>query len=216
MAVAVAVACPCHDRTCGRVLVRPACSPITYSDPDQCLPGFGLCEVYKSGQNQFTIGAYGPYEAAMSLDPTGNVTMLYTNNAAPCPGSSTVYSATITFQCNPSLSPPQGVPAYVREDASQCHVYLRWTTAYACPKSVSGSTIALSLGSIILVLLFVPLTVYIILGAIIQSVYQGAKGLDRLPNREFWGAVLTNIRFGFLCVFCPWRHSYGGSTPQLR
>ncbi|KAG0358422.1 hypothetical protein BG005_002414 [Podila minutissima] len=106
-------------------------------------------------------------------------------------------SAVITFICDRSATDVKVAPtftSYVDGVAS-----FTWKTEHACPIHTELPTApGMSGFSIFLTVLVVFAVIYVVLGAIYNHQVYGAKGLDLLPNLDFWrdfpGLVVDVVR----------------------
>ncbi|XP_075264093.1 uncharacterized protein LOC142355980, partial [Convolutriloba macropyga] len=66
----------------------------------------------------------------------------------------------------------------------------------ACPSSggING-------GGIFLIIYFVSIALYLIVGVCYKAFYKGARGTEMLPNTEFWLMVPGLIRDGCLYIY---------------
>eukprot|EP01120_Amphizonella_sp_Union-15-10_P016807 TRINITY_DN908_c0_g1_i1.p1 TRINITY_DN908_c0_g1~~TRINITY_DN908_c0_g1_i1.p1 ORF type:complete len:253 (+),score=39.12 TRINITY_DN908_c0_g1_i1:55-813(+) len=72
---------------------------------------------------------------------------------------------------------------------------------YGCPVGGSGSDSGISLGSILLILLFVGITVYIIAGVLFNKFKKGESGMALVPNVEFWTKLPGLVKDGAVFLF---------------
>ncbi|XP_018322197.1 uncharacterized protein LOC108734927 [Agrilus planipennis] len=56
----------------------------------------------------------------------------------------------------------------------------------------------LSTGSVLLIIFFVCLTVYLVGGVLVLHFLRGARGKEMIPNYEFWSGLPSLVRDGFL------------------
>lgn len=69
-----------------------------------------------------------------------------------------------------------------REKESECFYLFELDTDIVCPIKVA----TISVGSVLLILLFVLVAVYLMGGFIYQRMFVGAKGFDQFPHRGMW------------------------------
>ncbi|KAF8935102.1 hypothetical protein BGZ52_001447 [Haplosporangium bisporale] len=106
-------------------------------------------------------------------------------------------SAVITFICDKSATDVKVAPtftSYVDGVAS-----FTWKTEHACPIHTELPTApGMSGFSVFMTVLFVFAVIYVVLGAVYNHQVYGAKGLDLLPNLDFWrdfpGLVVDVVR----------------------
>ncbi|XP_062522522.1 uncharacterized protein LOC134197252 [Corticium candelabrum] len=77
------------------------------------------------------------------------------------------------------------------------HYNFLLTSYYSCPRR-SGKKLAISGGSIFLILLFVLLISYFVLGVLFQKYRRDASGKELIPNYQFWSSLPGLVKDGFL------------------
>ncbi|BFY98710.1 hypothetical protein BsWGS_01750 [Bradybaena similaris] len=88
--------------------------------------------------------------------------------------------------------------------------YLNFTSQACCPVSGHHSQSSISIGSLIIIIFFTLLVLYIVLGTVFQVSVMKAQGRERIPNVSLWSTIPGLIRDGFLFTFTCGRHSgYG-------
>ncbi|XP_013390628.1 cation-dependent mannose-6-phosphate receptor isoform X1 [Lingula anatina] len=90
------------------------------------------------------------------------------------------------------------------DPAGSAQYYMTLTSKYACP-GVSGGGI--SAGSVLLIVFFSLVVVYILAGMAVMKFGKGAAGRELIPNYSFWKGLPFLIRDGIMFVV-------GGCKPK--
>ncbi|KAG0253053.1 hypothetical protein BG011_006588 [Mortierella polycephala] len=94
-------------------------------------------------------------------------------------------STIITFICDTTILDEKVGPALTKYENDV--VYMSWKSVHACPKMVQlPTTEGMSGFSVFLTVFFALGLTYIVVGAVYNHQVYGAKGLDLLPNIDFW------------------------------
>ncbi|KAF9423046.1 hypothetical protein BGZ94_008414 [Podila epigama] len=94
-------------------------------------------------------------------------------------------SAVITFICDRSVTDVNALPTLT--SSADGVVKFNWKTVHACPVHTELETApGMSSFGIFMTALFIFGLIYLILGALYNHQVYGAKGLDLLPNLDFW------------------------------
>ncbi|XP_012940679.1 uncharacterized protein LOC101852490 [Aplysia californica] len=109
--------------------------------------------------------------------------------------------AIVSYVCVEHLTQPR-FTAYGKNDSSPGSNYLfQLESMCACENAcLPDESEGLSAGSVLLIVFFVLLFVYLVLGTIHGKVSRNATGLEMLPNYEFWTGLPGMIREGIVCV----------------
>eukprot|EP00808_Paulinella_micropora_P030075 g69078.t1 len=123
------------------------------------------------------------------------------NPPFPCYPLGTVRRATVQLTCVPGASPPT-TPLVVAEP-STCNYLISIPSKYGCPApkggwKVEGDVKVLSAGSVILILLFPVICLYLLLGILYKSKVQGTSGVESIPNIDFWRQVPELVKDGII------------------
>lgn len=143
--------------------------------------------------------------AAFSFDGL-NVKISYTSQDG-------IRSSSVLLVCDPNAAVPTlDVQGEVGTNLYQMTV----TSSAACTVPVPDhlkSGAGISAGSVLLIIFFVLLAVYLIAGAVYMKVRNQATGKDLVPNRGFWTAIPGLIADGVLCTLSICRK--GSSNPKF-
>ncbi|KAG0342785.1 hypothetical protein BG004_005590 [Podila humilis] len=106
-------------------------------------------------------------------------------------------TAVITFICDKSVTDINAVPTFVSHIDGVAS--FTWKTEHACPYHTALPVASGMSGfGIFMTVLFVFAAIYVVLGAAYNHQVYGAKGLDLLPNLDFWrdfpGLVVDVVR----------------------
>lgn len=104
-------------------------------------------------------------------------------------------SIRIEILCDKSVS---GIPTNIELLEPTCeplkeYYTFRFSHKAGCPSGSSG----LSAGSIMLIIIFVSLAVYIIAGIVINAAIRKKTGIEMIPNISFWMGFPSLIKDGF-------------------
>lgn len=152
-------------------------------------PNAGVIQVDKKLQKTTVIGKYTHTQAIGGSDW---VMLIYTNGEkydAHC--NKEERKAIIMISCDRNVKVSKlEVGLEEREKEEDCFYLFELDTSSLCPVIESK----LSTGSIILIIGFSLLAVYLVGGFLYQRVIVGAKGVDQFPNYAFW------VEFGNLAA----------------
>jgi len=167
------------------------CTPFSIPTPPGCKNAM-VCQV------SFSV-AYiaGTKDSTFSVDSEGNVVILY-GGFKDTKGHTR--QTKITLKCDQSTNGTKPASFTETKPSSQSSVYIgTFTSKYACAKG--GSSGGLSVGSILLIIFFPLVVVYVIIGILINRYGRGIESMpELLPNHSFWadfpflvkdGAVFT-------------------------
>ncbi|XP_034409748.1 cation-dependent mannose-6-phosphate receptor [Cyclopterus lumpus] len=160
------------------------------------VPGAGVIQ-YESKKTKPTV--IGMYNATQAIGGSDWVMLIYTNGDsydAHC--SKETRKAMIMISCNKKVDMGQmNVVVEDRERGQDCFYLFELDSSAMC--EVLDSRI--SAGSIILIIGFCLLAVYLIGGFLYQRLIVGAKGMEQFPNYAFWVEVgnLTADGCDFVC-----------------
>ncbi|XP_072534874.1 cation-dependent mannose-6-phosphate receptor [Salminus brasiliensis] len=145
--------------------------------------GAGLIQKDKTGKNTL-IGSYTDTQAIAGSDW---VMLIYKSGEKydkHC--SNEERRALIMMSCNRSAVEAQlSVIREQREKNSDCFYLFELDSSALCPVIPSK----ISTGSILLIIGFSCLTVYLIGGFLYQRLVVGAKGVEQFPNYAFWSEI---------------------------
>jgi len=133
-------------------------------------------------------------------DPKAGVMVTYAG--APAPDNQLV--GTIQFKCEATVA-ATGTIVNVAATTNQLNFNLTWTaTKYGCPGAGPGpvTNTGLTGGSWFLIVIFaILLPVYLIAGIAYKALREGARGVEMIPNLEFWKGLPGLVKDGVLYVF---------------
>ncbi|KAL8597674.1 hypothetical protein ACOMHN_012641 [Nucella lapillus] len=94
--------------------------------------------------------------------------------------------AVILFTCDPYATDETALRMLEEQTelTSNCYYLFELAHPQVCGSASSGSF--LSIGSIIIIVFFCLTCVYLIAGGLYQRFILGAKGIEQIPNYEFW------------------------------
>lgn len=99
--------------------------------------------------------------------------------------------AHIMFTCDPTLDTP--VPKVLEENNQSndsCYYLFEFAGKDFCPpKDVDIFSSGVSAGSVIVILFALAVSCYLVFGCLYRRIVVGAKGMDQVPNLEFWQNV---------------------------
>ncbi|XP_006819516.2 cation-dependent mannose-6-phosphate receptor-like [Saccoglossus kowalevskii] len=101
--------------------------------------------------------------------------------------------AVIMIVCDPDiLEGPATIIAENADKDSECYYLFEISSSVACTSGLSESSSSssggggISVGSIISIIFFTLVGLYIIVGFLYQRLVVGAKGMEQIPNLSFW------------------------------
>ncbi|XP_039973545.1 cation-dependent mannose-6-phosphate receptor [Xiphias gladius] len=159
------------------------------------VPGAGVIQVDSkgTGKKPTVIGTYNTTKATGG----SNWVMLFYKNGDACDArcAKEKKKATVMIFCNRRMD--MGQLELVLEDREDCFYQFKLDSSAVCP----GLQSKLSTGSILLIIGFSLLAVYLIGGFLYQRLIVGAKGMEQIPNYAFWveAGNLTADGCDFVC-----------------
>ncbi|ORX77463.1 mannose 6-phosphate receptor domain-containing protein [Basidiobolus meristosporus CBS 931.73] len=153
----------------------------------------GVGSFYRADVKGYSIGKANtkPFVKEQNL-------MLKYVDGDECPGSQKTRTSMIFFECDNSVK-GQGEPEFLAEH-DNCVYMFRWKTPAACPV-VQQSGKKLGGGAIFAIIMSVLAGVYLIGGIIYKRVVLGQRGLNQLPNAEYWRAIGNFVKNLFRMAF---------------
>lgn len=162
------------------------------------IPGAGVVQIdSKKTENKPTV--IGMYDSTQAIGGSDWVMLIYTNGDrydAHC--SKEKRKAMVMISCDRKMDEGQmKVVLEDRERLQDCFYLFELDSSAVCPALESH----ISTGSIILIIGFCLLGVYLIGGFLYQRLIVGAKGMEQFPNYAFWVEVgnLTADGCDFVC-----------------
>uniref|UniRef100_A0A4W5QN57 Cation-dependent mannose-6-phosphate receptor n=1 Tax=Hucho hucho TaxID=62062 RepID=A0A4W5QN57_9TELE len=147
--------------------------------------GAGLVQINHTDDKFETV--LGLYTATRAIGGSDWVMLIYSNGTrydTHC--SKEMRKAIVMISCNRGVEMGKlEVVLEERERETDCFYLFELDSSAVCPALPSQ----LSSGSIILIIGFVLLSVYLICGFLYQRLIVGAKGLQQFPNYVFWTQV---------------------------
>ncbi|XP_063712397.1 cation-dependent mannose-6-phosphate receptor-like [Symsagittifera roscoffensis] len=116
-------------------------------------------------------------------------------------GSSIKRGINITYTCDQST--PE-LPFTVGQNELEVDTYyypFAVTGSGACLQDIGGGGGGLTGAGIFLIIYFVSIAIYLIAGICYKALYKGARGMEMIPNTEFWMMVPGLIRDGCLFIY---------------
>uniref|UniRef100_A0A8D3AKI9 Cation-dependent mannose-6-phosphate receptor n=1 Tax=Scophthalmus maximus TaxID=52904 RepID=A0A8D3AKI9_SCOMX len=161
------------------------------------VPGAGVVQVDKGTEKKTTV--IGVYNATQAIGANDWVMLIYRNgDAYNAHCSKEKRKAFVMISCNRKVDMGQlEVLSEEREREQDCFYLFKLDSSAVCPDVQSK----LSTGSILLIIGFCLLAVYLIGGFLYQRLIVGAKGMEQFPNYAFWVEVgnLTADGCDFVC-----------------
>ncbi|XP_070692089.1 cation-dependent mannose-6-phosphate receptor [Pempheris klunzingeri] len=150
------------------------------------IPGAGLVQVdSKKTESKPTV--IGTYNATQAIGGSDWVMLIYRNGDkydGHC--SKEMRKAIVMISCNRKIDMGQlEVVLEDREREQDCFYLFELDSSAVCPPLQSQ----ISTGSIILIIGFCLVAVYLIGGFLYQRLIVGAKGMEQFPNYAFWVEV---------------------------
>lgn len=159
----------------------------------------GAGVIQKENNQKKTTTVVGRYNSTQAIGGSDWVMLIYTDGERydhHC--SNEMRKAIVMISCNRNTD--MGKLEVVVEDRARerdCFYLFELDSSAVCPPVESR----LSAGSIILIIAFCLLTVYLIGGFLYQRLIVGAKGMEQFPNYAFWVEVgnMTADGCDFVC-----------------
>ncbi|XP_019724562.1 cation-dependent mannose-6-phosphate receptor [Hippocampus comes] len=150
------------------------------------VPGAGVIQV-EGQKTEKKVTVIGMYNATEVIGGSDYVWLVYGNGEkydTHC--SQEQRKAILMIFCNRNLNVGQlEVVQENREREQNCFYQFKIESSAVCP----ALEYKLSTGSILLIIAFCLLTVYLIGGFLYQRLIMGAKGMEQFPNYAFWTEV---------------------------
>ncbi|KAK7116229.1 uncharacterized protein [Littorina saxatilis] len=190
------------------------CQPVNI--PLNCANA-AVCESYSSSNDTFNLATYvnNPFNTTALPMGEGFGTNYGSGEIYNTTNTTCTLRTVMTFVCNASASwdisqknePFLSVPVKPSINFTQgpklCTYSIKFDFAGACPVSPPGGPVSqLSAGSVLLLIFFVSLIMYFVLGCFINIV-RGKVGQDIIPHQTFWTAlpvyIMDGIQFALTC-----------------
>lgn len=160
------------------------------------IPGAGIVQMdHKKTETKPTM--IGTYNLTQVLGGSQWVMLTYRNPSTYEHCTKQMSQAIVMITCNTNTEGSLKVLQENKERESDCIYLFELESSAMCPTPQSR----LSTGSILLIIAFCLLIVYLIGGFLYQRLVVGAKGLEQFPNYAFWVEVgnLTADGCDFVC-----------------
>lgn len=161
------------------------------------VPGAGVIQKNTKSEEKPTV--IGSYNSTQAIGGSDWVMLIYSNgDAYDSHCNKEPRRAIIMISCNKNTEIGQlKVVVEDRERKSNCFYLFELDSSAVCPPVQSQ----LSAGSILLIIGFCLVAVYLIGGFLYQRLIVGAKGMEQFPNYAFWVEVgnLTADGCDFVC-----------------
>ncbi|XP_064648078.1 uncharacterized protein LOC135500491 [Lineus longissimus] len=177
------------------------CNPFT----EQTCNNVAVCEstVDASGSTSFTTPA-GTQDSATFTTTGGQLKIVYKTRPTEFN-----YQTTVTLKCDASLT---GSPKFDIAGAVTFNtVEMTMTHASLCA-IVEGGGGGLSIGSILIIIFFVGIIVYVAAGIVFMVFVKKESGPKIVPNVNFWTALPGYVKDGVLFVYNSVRGNRGEYT----
>lgn len=176
----------------------------SFSETSACTSVSG-CQLMAGLKTGYPIGTQD--SATFTTDPlTGNLNINY--RATDISGGLRYLS--INLVCDRTADPGT---LSVFGEATTSHYGMTLTSVHCCPTKGPGPhgtvSVSLSAGTVLTIVFFATLFVYLTVGLMVQKFARKASGRELFPNINFWAALPGRIKDGFVFAFtCGRRGSY--------
>lgn len=143
------------------------------------------CQISELGGIAYNIG--DAKKVAFSFDGTDVIGTYSSENG--------LRASIVKYKCDPSVDPPKYSISGETSPGSMKYGFTI-TSRAACPGG-AGAAGSISAGSILLIVFFMVLFVYLVTGVIFNRVYRQKSGREVIPNVTFWTALPGLIKDGF-------------------
>jgi len=192
------------------------CGPLATSYSANCNNGAGCQQWGSSAASTASIGSANTatFQAAKTPGDHGRgITVEFTDGTIDTI-TGNPRKMEIDFSCK--VGSGDGLPQFVNEDP-KLHYNFLWVTEYACGPLPSGSATVISVGSILLIIFFCLLVLYVVVGLLVNKFYFKKEGLDIIPQKDFWFALPFLVKDGVMFIVHKIKglRGGGGSTPAF-
>lgn len=117
---------------------------------------------------------------------------------------------TVLLECTPSAKDMSVL--YAPKEVSMTEVHLTLFSKLSCIQQIYEVE-ERGFFSTFFLIIFILLLIYLVCGMVYQYFFVGARGLELLPNYDFWQKVWISIKLGFIyikngCKVIPTDESY--------
>lgn len=168
---------PCSAGTCGTI------------------NGVSICQTQLTpAGNSFINGYFNT--STFSGEPEKNLVLTYTGDTISVPGGTQIRTSRISLVCDKTADVNTFIAEGEQPPKGSVNYKFTLRSKHACIVS-SG----ISVGSVLLILFFVFVMIYVIGGILFLRFYRGASGVEMFPNYEFWKDLPFLIKDGMVFTF---------------
>jgi len=161
-----------------------------------------VCRISVWGGVEYACGTSSAMTFRDYSIPNQGVGIFYDGGEA-CGG--TPRTSTINIICDTSTE----ATLVSATESTGCDLIFTMRSKHACPSAGggggkgggSGGSKKLSPGSILLIIVLVGAVVYLAAGVFYRTKFQGAEGINRVPNIELWISLPGLVKDGFLFTY---------------
>ncbi|XP_076437068.1 cation-dependent mannose-6-phosphate receptor-like [Babylonia areolata] len=165
------------------------CSP--FSEQPQCQDVAG-CQVTSDRSMSYSLGTQ---DSATFSESGGAVSVQY---SAQDPSSYVTRTLVVSLECHPDAIP--GSLEVAGELVTLSYV-MTLKSCYCCPGASCQSGGGISVGSVLLIVFFSLLIVYVVAGVLYMKFVKKSEGKELIPNHSFWTALPGLVKDGALYTF---------------
>jgi hypothetical protein len=165
------------------------CSKVTLFFTEPCGAESAVCEI-ASPTGETTYTSFGTL-ASMKWSPHPDG--IKKGAVASFSKGEKDASADITFECDPAATAGRISGATMKNNNVKFILYTELACHGKLPKGAGG----LSLGSVLLIVCACTIGAYFLGGFAFKTVHQGARGVEAIPNSEFWIDFPALVKDGF-------------------
>jgi len=182
--------------TSGRTFDWNPCTPFTIEKANSECKDVMVCQII-AFEDPPAIPA-GTKDTSFSVDDEGNVVILYGGSKD---NKGYTRQAEITLMCDQSTNGTKPGSFSERKTSSSSSIYsTTFTSKYGC--ATGGSSGGLSVGSILLIIFFPLVVMYVIIGILINRYGRGIESMpELLPNHSFWADFPFLVKDGVVFTY---------------
>ncbi|XP_078321516.1 cation-dependent mannose-6-phosphate receptor-like [Crassostrea virginica] len=157
--------------------------------------GVSICQTQLTPpENSFINGYFNT--STFSGEPEKNLVLTYTGDTISVPGGTQIRTSRIALVCDKTADVNTFIAEGEQPPVGSVNYKFTLRSKHACIVS-SG----ISVGSVLLILFFVFVLIYVIGGILFLRFYRGASGVEMFPNYEFWKDLPFLIKDGMVFTF---------------